>query len=85
MVATYNKLHSDFPHQSTIHQFYSESQFESYRRLGLEIGRRVLVDSEDQYVDGHPRLPPDKPRNAQQLQTFLEIVVANNRLKETDD
>jgi hypothetical protein len=27
----------DFPHQSTMNQWFSESQFESYRSLGFEI------------------------------------------------
>ncbi len=31
-----------FPHQSTADQFFDESQFESYRRLGLHIGHQVL-------------------------------------------
>ena len=30
----YAKLHPDFPHEPTGNQFYSESQFESYRALG---------------------------------------------------
>ena len=33
-VRAYRNLHGDFPHQSTIEQFYCESQFESYRQLG---------------------------------------------------
>ena len=31
-----------FPHESTADQFFDESQFESYRRLGLHIGRTTL-------------------------------------------
>jgi hypothetical protein len=33
-VVEYGHKHQDFPHQSTMDQFFSESQFESYRRLG---------------------------------------------------
>ena len=33
-VRAYRNTHDDFPHESTIDQFFSESQFESYRRLG---------------------------------------------------
>ncbi len=33
-VVNYAKNHPDFPHESTADQFYSESQFESYRALG---------------------------------------------------
>lgn len=36
-----------FPQQSTADQFFGESQFESYRRLGLHIGARCLKDYED--------------------------------------
>jgi hypothetical protein len=36
-VAEYRSRHAAFPHQSTGDQFFSESQFESYRRLGLHI------------------------------------------------
>ena len=33
-VAAYAAANSDFPHESTGNQFFTESQFESYRRLG---------------------------------------------------
>jgi len=33
-VISYYRLHDDFPHESTADQFFSESQFESYRNLG---------------------------------------------------
>jgi hypothetical protein len=32
----YHSVHSEFPQQSTVNQFFGEAQFESYRRLGLE-------------------------------------------------
>jgi len=35
-VATYKKRHSAFPHEDTANQWFTESQFESYRRLGYE-------------------------------------------------
>ena len=38
-VIEYRSRFPDFPHQSTGDQFFSESQFESYRRLGLHIVR----------------------------------------------
>ena len=38
----YAALHAEFPHQSTADQFFSESQFESYRALGYHTGRRVF-------------------------------------------
>jgi hypothetical protein len=36
-VRNYAAANADFPHQSTGDQFFSESQFESYRALGFEI------------------------------------------------
>lgn len=36
-VLQYAKAHPDFPHDSTADQFFSESQFESYRRLGCHV------------------------------------------------
>lgn len=35
-VTTYKKRHPTFPHESTADQWFTESQFESYRRLGYE-------------------------------------------------
>ena len=35
-VRQYRRAHGDFPQQSTAEQWYDESQFESYRRLGYE-------------------------------------------------
>src|SRR5439155_19420931 len=36
-VRSYAMANFDFPHQSTANQWFSESQFESYRSLGFEI------------------------------------------------
>ena len=41
-VRSYSAAHPEFPHEPTGDQFFTESQFESYRRLGLHIGGRVL-------------------------------------------
>ena len=41
-VIEYRSGNPDFPHQSTGDQFFSESQFESYRRLGLHILREAF-------------------------------------------
>ena len=37
---SYQIRNPDFPHQSTLNQFYSESQFESYRYLGYSVAQR---------------------------------------------
>lgn len=36
-VLNYKRQHADFPHETTGDQWFSESQFESYRRLGYHI------------------------------------------------
>jgi len=41
-VVQYHRAHPEFPQQSTFDQFFDEAQWESYRRLGLEIGRLVF-------------------------------------------
>ncbi len=41
-VRTYAALNLGFPHQSTADQFFDESQFEAYRRLGEHQGQRCL-------------------------------------------
>jgi hypothetical protein len=41
-VRAYATANPTFPHQGTIDQFFSESQFESYRALGFEIADDLL-------------------------------------------
>lgn len=36
-IRSYANAHPEFPHESTLDQWFSESQFESYRSLGFEI------------------------------------------------
>ncbi len=51
-VLQYHVAHHDFPHQSTGDQWFTESQFESYRRLGLHIAettfQRAVEDQQGQ-------------------------------------
>jgi hypothetical protein len=55
-VLQYHVAHPDFPHQSTADQWFTESQFESYRRLGLHIAestfQRAVGDQQSQ-TDNH--------------------------------
>jgi hypothetical protein len=44
-VLEYATLHPEFPHQSTADQFFDESQFESYRKLGYHIGKSVFAEA----------------------------------------
>jgi hypothetical protein len=41
-ILSYKKEHSAFPYDTTLDQWFTESQFESYRRLGQHIGRTVF-------------------------------------------
>jgi hypothetical protein len=41
-IENYRWASPGFPHQSTADQWFDESQFEAYRRLGLQIGRGVV-------------------------------------------
>jgi len=51
-IQQYLSAHPDFPHQSTANQFFTEDQFESYRRLGRHIADVTFsaATSEDNLV-----------------------------------
>ncbi|HEV3080370.1 MAG TPA: patatin-like phospholipase family protein [Gemmataceae bacterium] len=53
-VLSYAREHPPFPHQTTLNQFFTESQFESYRSLGLHVAREVFRDAMDDLDN-----PPD--------------------------
>ncbi len=44
-ILQYAADHPDFPHETTADQWYSESQFESYRKLGDHVAGSVLADA----------------------------------------
>ena len=50
-VQEYQRSATEFPQQSTLNQFFSESQFESYRRLGLHISRTVIDRKEPEDLE----------------------------------
>jgi hypothetical protein len=41
-VIAYKRAHKDFPAQSTAEQWFDESQFEAYRRLGQLMTERII-------------------------------------------
>jgi hypothetical protein len=45
-IRSYAAAHPTFPHETTSDQFFSESQFESYRSLGLDIMNSILEGKE---------------------------------------
>jgi hypothetical protein len=47
-VFNYAAAHADFPHQTTADQFFDESQFESYRALGLHVADAVFAEALDE-------------------------------------
>jgi hypothetical protein len=54
-VCHYHRAHPAFPQETTNDQFFDEAQWESYRRLGLHIGHRVLTP---ELFDHLRRVPP---------------------------
>ncbi|MBW7972643.1 hypothetical protein [Bradyrhizobium sp. BR 10289] len=54
-VLSYAIAHASFPHETTLNQFFSESQFESYRALGYEIADRAFKSG---VVPEAPTVPP---------------------------
>jgi hypothetical protein len=40
-VYSYSKSRQDFPHESTVDQWFNESQFESYRALGFHLAQQL--------------------------------------------
>ncbi len=44
----YANEHPTFPNESTANQFFDEAQFEGYRQLGLQIGRRLFGDGKEE-------------------------------------
>jgi hypothetical protein len=43
LLKRYKFLHPDFPHQSTLDQFYDEEQFEAYRQLGVHVAKGTFA------------------------------------------
>jgi hypothetical protein len=55
-VVNYQRQHPDFPHQTTADQWFAESQFESYRRLG-EHAVEQLFEPVETVVSQIPSVP----------------------------
>ena len=43
-VYAYRRANPKFPNQSTVDQFFDEPQFEAYRELGFQVGKRIFED-----------------------------------------
>lgn len=46
-IAQYRAAHASFPHESTSDQFFTEDQFESYRKLGLHVVQHSFRGTRD--------------------------------------
>jgi hypothetical protein len=44
-IINYHRTHASFPFDTTLNQFFTESQFESYRRLGEHIVQKPEVET----------------------------------------
>ncbi len=51
-LVNYAGVHAQFPHESTADQWFDESQFESYRKLGHHIGRAVFTAASNEVMQG---------------------------------
>lgn len=58
LLKRYRSVHPDFPHQSTLDQFYDEEQFEAYRQLGVHVVGGTFAPA---LMTSNPR--PDNVRN----------------------
>jgi len=43
LIRRYRTLHPDFPHQTTLDQFFDEEQFEAYRQLGVHVAEGLFA------------------------------------------
>jgi len=62
-VMHYASAHPAFPHEPTFNQFFGESQFESYRRLGMHVIEHIL----------NPEQPGWFPPQEITLEAFVEL------------
>jgi hypothetical protein len=63
-VLEYRARNKEFPHQTTADQFFSESQFESYRRLGLHVVKDAFAGVR----------APDESGNLDQMQAVFQYL-----------
>jgi hypothetical protein len=72
-VIAYCNQHAHFPHDTTANQFFTESQFESYRALGQHIlGIIVALTSTTPSAGGNPDAPASLKEMLQKLPAVLQ-------------
>jgi hypothetical protein len=67
LIRRYRILHPDFPHQSTLDQFFDEEQFEAYRQLGVHVADSLFSRA---LMSGNTR-PANVPQWFRQLAANL--------------
>lgn len=70
-ITQYSKRNRDFPHETTLDQFYDEAQWEAYRRLGEHIADKALSKLDDSVAR-----PASKDRRLHAIRFFLEARMA---------
>jgi hypothetical protein len=80
-VRSYRNLNGTFPHQSTLEQFYGESQFESYRELGRCETAGLAPDAATltAFFDAVQRQAPPPPTPRQKISPPTAIVTRSRR------
>ena len=69
-VLHYAKAYRDFPHETTLDQFFAESQFESYRALGKHVAEAVFERPADEMNE----VAPSKDHHARCQALFSSLV-----------
>ena len=71
-VLQYHSKHPEFPHQSTGDQWFSESQFESYRKLGLHVANAALSAVPEKLFEDLDRQSNDLQKYSKAKANFFE-------------
>jgi hypothetical protein len=80
-VMNYAKESRSFPHEPTSDQFFSESQFESYRALGRHAINDICCNYPDRDSTTRPRIPIAKQfRNVAHFAEFVEGKARSSRV-----
>ena len=80
-IRSYKVKHPEFPHRTTADQFFTESKFESFRKLGYEITKELLKINERSFST-HTRTTnePSVRLSQTKLDRFLEEIAAYGSL-----
>ncbi len=72
-VLAYARATPPFPHQTTADQFFDESQFESYRRLGYHVAMEVLMDSAEVATETVAAVDTESASRSQREKKVLKL------------